>query len=178
MGAVNDHAAIVKKPIGLKAQYNNSGVIPREHRDSTGPGGPGGPGGGGGGGGGLDRDGRDHRDRERERGERPGVRDVSSTGQKFGHSTGQLKRSPSFTTSVATSNSHAPHGPPPPKKHKAASTRDVSIAEVGKHGTLTDYAFFDKVRFFYHIFRFNFLKHLLMNSSLFDKYYIFFTIFS
>jgi hypothetical protein len=131
VGAVNDHATILKKPLGLKTTYNNSGAVPREHRDSTGPGG-------------LERESRDHRDRDRER-ERTGVRDIGNTGQKFGHSTGQLKRSPSFTTSITTGNSHAPHGPPPPKKHKVASVRDISIAEVGKHGTLNDYAFFDKV---------------------------------
>ncbi|KAJ8675395.1 hypothetical protein QAD02_011181 [Eretmocerus hayati] len=134
VGAVNDHATIVKKPLGLKAAYNNSGPVPREHRDSQGPGS-------------LDRDSRDHRDRDRDRDrDRPGVRDLSNVGQKFGHSTGQLKRSPSFSTSMSTSNSHVPHGPPPPKKHKVTSVRDISIAEAGKHGTLSDYAFFDKVR--------------------------------
>ncbi|XP_031783367.1 paired amphipathic helix protein Sin3a isoform X2 [Nasonia vitripennis] len=157
VGAVNDHAAIVKKPMSLKTTYNNSSAIPRDHRDSqvpgggagTGPGGAGGPGnldrdsggggsrGGGGGSGGSDR--------ERER-DRPGIREIGNAGQKFGHSQGQLKRSPSFTTSISTGNSHTPHGPPPPKKHKVASARDLSIAEAGKHGSLADYAFFDKVR--------------------------------
>ncbi|XP_015113100.1 paired amphipathic helix protein Sin3b isoform X4 [Diachasma alloeum] len=128
---VNDHAAIVKKPL-IKASYNNTTSLPRDHRE------PGNPGG-------LDRD-RDHRDRDRDR-ERPGPRDLNNT-QKFGHSTGQLKRSPSFPTSVSTGNSHhPPHGPPPPKKHKvSASVRDVTIAEAGKYGSLNDYAFFDKVR--------------------------------
>lgn len=157
MGAVNDHAAIVKKPLSLKTTCNNSStIIPRDHRDSqvpgggagTGPGGAVGPGNldresgvggsrvGGGGGGGSDR--------ERER-DRPGIREVGNAGQKFGHSQGQLKRSPSFTTCISTGNSHAPHGPPPPKKHKVTSARDISIAEAGKHGSLADYAFFDKV---------------------------------
>lgn len=132
-GAVNDHTAIVKKPPGLKTSYNNSGSTPRDHRESGGTGG-------------LERDSRDHRDRDRER-DRPGPRDLNS-GQKFGHSTGQLKRSPSFSTSVSTGNSHhTQHGPPPPKKHKvAASVRDVTIAEAAKYGSLNDYAFFDKVR--------------------------------
>ena len=135
--AVNDHAAIVKKPLGLKTQYNNTGTVPREHRgDSAGAAS-------------LEREAREHRvERERER-ERPGARELGPTGQKFGHSTGQLKRSPSFTSSMATGNSHAPHGPPPPKKHKVASARDVSVADVGKHGTLNDYAFFDKVCLFF-----------------------------
>ncbi|XP_063987548.1 paired amphipathic helix protein Sin3b isoform X4 [Diachasmimorpha longicaudata] len=128
---VNDHAAIVKKPL-VKASYNNTTSQPRDHRE------PGNPGG-------IDRD-RDHRDRDRDR-ERAGPRDLNNT-QKFGHSTGQLKRSPSFPTSVSTGNSHhPPHGPPPPKKHKvSASVRDVTIAEAGKYGSLNDYAFFDKVR--------------------------------
>lgn len=92
----------------------------------------------------MERESREHRDRDRER---PGVKDINS-GQKFGHTIGQLKRSPSFSTSVSTGNSHhIPHGPPPPKKHKVAtSVRDVSIAEAGKYGSLNDYAFFDKVR--------------------------------
>lgn len=37
-------------------------------------------------------------------------------------------------------------GSPPAKRHKMACLRDVSIAEAGKYGSLTDYAFFDKVR--------------------------------
>ncbi|XP_011305627.1 paired amphipathic helix protein Sin3a isoform X2 [Fopius arisanus] len=128
---VNDHTAIVKKPL-IKASYNNTNVLSRDHRE------PGNPGG-------LDRD-RDHRDRDRDR-ERPGPRDLNNT-QKFGHNAGQLKRSPPFPTSVSTGNSHhPPHGPPPPKKHKvSASVRDVTIAEAGKYGSLNDYAFFDKVR--------------------------------
>ena len=36
---------------------------------------------------------------------------------------------------------------PPPKKQKTGGVlRDVSLAEAGKYGTLTEYAFFDKVR--------------------------------
>jgi len=92
----------------------------------------------------LERDNREHRERERER-DRSNIRDMSS-GQKCGHSTGQLKRSPSFSTSATPGNSHhIQHGPPPSKKHKVASMRDISIAEAGKYGTLNDYAFFDKV---------------------------------
>ncbi|XP_012282636.1 paired amphipathic helix protein Sin3a isoform X2 [Orussus abietinus] len=135
-GAVNDHAAAVKKSLGLKATYNNSGTVSREHRE---PGGNTGT---------LDREHREHREhreRDRER-ERSGARDLG-TGQKFGHNTGQLKRSPSFSTSVGSGNSHHnQHGPPPPKKHKVASLRDVSMAEAAKYGSLNDYAFFDKVR--------------------------------
>ncbi|KYN39992.1 Paired amphipathic helix protein Sin3a [Trachymyrmex septentrionalis] len=93
--SVNDHTAIVKKPIGLKTPYNNSGTISRDLREAS----------------------------------------------------RQLKRSPSFSTSTTTGNSHhIQHGPPPSKKHKVASMRDISIAEAGKYGTLNDYAFFDKVR--------------------------------
>ena len=132
VGPVNDHSTITKKPLGLKTPYNNSGTLPRDHRDSGGTGS-------------LDRENREPRDRERER---QGSRDIS-VGQKFGHSAGQLKRSPSFTTSMSTGNSHhTQHGPPPAKKYKVTSVRDSSIAEVGKYGSLNDYAFFDKVPFF------------------------------
>ncbi|KYN12810.1 PREDICTED: paired amphipathic helix protein Sin3b isoform X1 [Trachymyrmex cornetzi] len=130
--SVNDHTAIVKKPIGLKTPYNNSGTISRDLREASSTAG-------------LERDNREHRERERER-DRSNIRDMSS-GQKCGHSTGQLKRSPSFSTSATAGNSHhIQHGPPPSKKHKVASMRDISIAEAGKYGTLNDYAFFDKVR--------------------------------
>ncbi|KAG7188436.1 hypothetical protein KM043_008080 [Ampulex compressa] len=130
--AVNDHTTIVKKPLGLKTSYNNSSNIARDLRESSGTST-------------IERDSREHRDRERDR-DRSGVRDINS-GQKIGHSTGQLKRSPSFSTSVTAGNSHhIQHGPPPLKKHKVASMRDVTIAEAGKYGSLNDYAFFDKVR--------------------------------
>lgn len=36
--------------------------------------------------------------------------------------------------------------PPPTKKLKPSSLKDVSLAEAGKHGTLNEFAFFDKVR--------------------------------
>ena len=134
-GAVNDHTAIVKKPQGLKASYNNSSNVPRDHRESVGAGA-------------LERDSRDHRERERER-DRPGPRDINSGGQKFGHSAGQLKRSPSFSANATTGNNshHTPHGPPPPKKHKlGTSLRDtITVSEAAKYGSLNDYAFFDKV---------------------------------
>ncbi|XP_069703690.1 paired amphipathic helix protein Sin3a isoform X2 [Periplaneta americana] len=72
-----------------------------------------------------------------------GLSDRTGLG-KFGHtghsSSGQVKRSPSFSTSTPAS-----HGPPT-KKHKMASLRDVSLAEAGKYGSLNDYAFFDKAR--------------------------------
>ncbi|XP_076678787.1 SIN3 transcription regulator family member A isoform X6 [Andrena cerasifolii] len=131
--AVNDHTAIVKKPLGPKAPYNNSGSISRDLRESSGTGT-------------IERESREHRDRERDR-DRSGVRDINSA-QKCGHSTGQLKRSPSFSPSVTSGNSHhIQHGPPPLKKHKVSSMREcVTIAEAGKYGSLNDYAFFDKVR--------------------------------
>ncbi|XP_078052831.1 SIN3 transcription regulator family member A isoform X4 [Augochlora pura] len=130
---VNDHTTIVKKPMGPKVPYNNSGNISRELRESSGTGT-------------VERESRDHRDRERER-DRSGVRDINSV-QKFVHNTGQLKRSPSFLPSVTAGNSHhIQHGPPPLKKHKVSSMREcVTIAEAGKYGSLNDYAFFDKVR--------------------------------
>lgn len=128
MGSVNDHAAIVKKPLSMKTSYNNSSVIPREHREPIGSG----P---------IERDSREHRERER-----TGAREITA-GPKFGHNQGQLKRSPSFSTSLASGNSHhSQHGPPPPKKHKISSVKDVTIAEAGKYGSLNDYAFFDKVK--------------------------------
>ncbi|XP_020279862.1 paired amphipathic helix protein Sin3b isoform X2 [Pseudomyrmex gracilis] len=132
--SINDHTGIVKKwGAGFgKPPCNNSGTISRDLRESSSTAG-------------LERDSRDHRERERER-DRSNVRDMNS-GQKFGHSTGQLKRSPSFSTTVTAGNSHhIQHGPPPLKKPKVASIRDVTIAEAGKYGTLNDYAFFDKVR--------------------------------
>lgn len=139
--SVNDHTAIVKKSIGLKTPYNNSGTISRDLREASSTAG-------------LERDNREHRERERER-DRSNIRDISS-GQKCGHSTGQLKRSPSFSTSATAGNSHIQHGPPPSKKHKVASMRDISIAEAGKYGTLNDYAFFDKVSIKYIIIIYNF----------------------
>lgn len=133
--AVNDHAAIVKKPLGPKAPYNNSGNVSRDLRESSGTGT-------------IERESREHRDRERDR-DRSGVRDINSA-QKCGHSTGQLKRSPSFSPSVTSGNSHhIQHGPPPLKKHKVSSMREcVTIAEAGKYGSLNDYAFFDKVNIY------------------------------
>uniref|UniRef100_A0A1B6LK83 Paired amphipathic helix protein Sin3a n=1 Tax=Graphocephala atropunctata TaxID=36148 RepID=A0A1B6LK83_9HEMI len=59
-----------------------------------------------------------------------------------------LKRSPSITlhhTTPSTSQHTSHH--PPAKKHKLSSSfRDVSLADAAKYGTLTDFAFFDKVR--------------------------------
>ncbi|KAK7790679.1 hypothetical protein R5R35_008201 [Gryllus longicercus] len=68
---------------------------------------------------------------------------VSGSG-KPGHAGGQLKRSPSYA-STSPGGSGAHHGPPA-KKHKMTSLRDVSLAEAGKYGSLSDYAFFDKTR--------------------------------
>lgn len=113
-GASSDHSSIAKKPTsGLKPGYNNSCNSGAGSRHE-------------GGGGALSS----------------GLSDRSGLG-KFGHSghssSGQVKRSPSFSTSAP-----AAHGPPT-KKHKMASLRDVSLAEAGKYGSLNDYAFFDKV---------------------------------
>ncbi|CAH1169902.1 unnamed protein product [Phaedon cochleariae] len=63
-----------------------------------------------------------------------------STSHKIGHVSGQVKRSPPYS-------SYQHRDAPPPKKHKLSSScRDVSLSEAGKYGTLNDYAFFDKVR--------------------------------
>lgn len=55
-----------------------------------------------------------------------------------------LKRSPSLTLHPSPSTSA--HHPVPAKKQKlSTSYRDVTLAEAAKYGTLTDFAFFDKV---------------------------------
>ncbi|KAI4468542.1 sin3b-related [Holotrichia oblita] len=60
--------------------------------------------------------------------------------QKHSHILGAAKRSPPYPNLL---NKDAP----PPKKHKlSTSCRDVTLAEAGKYCTLSDYAFFDKVR--------------------------------
>lgn len=153
--SVNDHTTITKKPIGLKASYNSSGTISRDLRESSGTTG-------------IERDNREHRERERDR---SSVRDVNS-GQKLYGGIGPLKRSPSFSTSVTAGNSHIQHGPPPLKKQKVASMRDITIAEAGKYGTLNDYAFFDKVSFDPSTFYFVFITlYFLTNDiSLVDAY--------
>lgn len=112
--ASSDHSTIAKKPTsGLKPGYNNSCNPGASSRHE-------------GGAGSLSS----------------GLSDRSGLG-KFTHSghssSGQVKRSPSFSTSAP-----APHGQPT-KKHKMASLRDVSLAEAAKYGSLNDYAFFDKV---------------------------------
>lgn len=120
--------------MGPKAPYNNSGNISRDLRESSGTST-------------IERENRDHRDRDRER-DRSGIRDINSV-QKFGHNTGQLKRSPSFSPSVTAGNSHHIQHGPPLKKPKVSSMREcVTIAEAGKYGSLNDYAFFDKVSTF------------------------------
>lgn len=75
----------------------------------------------------------------------------------------QVKRSPSaFGNSLAARNSgglmmdRADAGPPS-KKHKSVF-RDVTLAEAAKYGTLTEYAFFDKVR------------RALRNSEVYDNF--------
>lgn len=68
------------------------------------------------------------------------------SGQKPGHASGQIKRSPTYPLNQNHSNIHRGNDAPPAKKHKVASCRDVTLAEAGKHGSLSDYAFFDKVR--------------------------------
>ena len=115
-GTSNDHSSIAKKPTsGLKPGYNNSCNTGAGSRHE-------------GGGGNLSS----------------GLSDRSGLG-KFSHSghgsSGQVKRSPSFSTSAP-----ATHGQPT-KKHKTASLRDVSLAEAAKYGSLNDYAFFDKVSY-------------------------------
>lgn len=55
-----------------------------------------------------------------------------------------LKRSSSIPLHHSTPSTS--HGLPPSKKHKLSSSfRDISLADAAKHGTLTDFAYFDKV---------------------------------
>lgn len=61
---------------------------------------------------------------------------VGST--KFGHTSSQMKRTPSFSNISSVG--------PPAKKHKVVTLRDVTLSEAGKYCNLSDYAFFDKVR--------------------------------
>lgn len=75
----------------------------------------------------------------------------------------QVKRSPSsFGNSLAARNSGGlmmdrADGGPPSKKHKSVF-RDVTLAEASKYGSLTEYAFFDKVR------------RALRNSEVYDNF--------
>lgn len=62
-----------------------------------------------------------------------------SISHKPTHLSGPVKRSPPYS-------SYQHRDAPPPKKHKiSSSSRDISLSEAGKYGTLNDYAFFDKV---------------------------------
>ncbi|XP_049845193.1 uncharacterized protein LOC126297921 [Schistocerca gregaria] len=61
---------------------------------------------------------------------------------KFGHSSGQIKRTSSLSSSVSGSGVSGTQS----KKHKLATLRDITITEAGKYSTLSDFAFFDKVR--------------------------------
>lgn len=80
-----------------------------------------------------------------------GSRDNKERGGGISNKYGQVKRSPSFGNSLAARNAgglmmdRADGGQPPSKKHKSVF-RDVSLAEASKYGSLTEYAFFDKVR--------------------------------
>ncbi|XP_063699111.1 paired amphipathic helix protein Sin3a isoform X2 [Culicoides brevitarsis] len=64
-------------------------------------------------------------------------------GNKAYGSSGGVKRSSSFNQLPPMMNNR--DGQPPPKRHKPVRV-DVSLAEASKYGTLSDYAFFDKVR--------------------------------
>lgn len=77
---------------------------------------------------------------------------------KPGHLSNQIKRSPPYPNLL-------PRDAPPPKKHKLSSCRDVSLSEAAKYGTLTEYAFFDKVclnLLMYYTSLFSILKFNLM----------------
>lgn len=74
------------------------------------------------------------------RNEKDGRNHVSN--KSYG-SSGGVKRSPSFNQLPPILNNR--DGQPPPKRHKPVRV-DVSLAEASKYGTLSDYAFFDKVR--------------------------------
>lgn len=64
------------------------------------------------------------------------------------------KRSPSFNSITSLNNMNAatrgpsapiPEGPLPAKRHKPIC-RDITLADASKYGSLSDFAFFDKVR--------------------------------
>ncbi|XP_046399694.1 paired amphipathic helix protein Sin3a [Ischnura elegans] len=147
-GMSNDHAPITKKPPSIKPSFNSSvagsglGVGGGGVGSGTGSvlGGTANmsAGGVGGGGGALGvGSGNHHHHHHHHHG-------------KFG---GQVKRSPSsaFTgTSLERGggggSSGSMLGQPPAKRQKMTSVRDVTLAEAGRYGTLSDYAFFDKVR--------------------------------
>lgn len=59
----------------------------------------------------------------------------TGSGNKMGHTGGQVKRSPSSSSVSA----------PPAKKHKSTSLRDITLSEASKYANLTEYYFFDKV---------------------------------
>ncbi len=75
-----------------------------------------------------------------------------------------LKRSASISNSHTSSLSM----PPAAKKHKSpSSSRDLSLSEVGKYGTLNDFAFFDRIRKTIHnseMYR-NFLRCLIIYNN-------------
>uniref|UniRef100_A0A336L2W3 Paired amphipathic helix protein Sin3a n=1 Tax=Culicoides sonorensis TaxID=179676 RepID=A0A336L2W3_CULSO len=75
--------------------------------------------------------------------EKEGRNHVSNKGYSSGSGAG-VKRSPSFNQ-IPPNIMNNRDGQPPPKRHKPVRV-DVSLAEASKYGTLSDYAFFDKVR--------------------------------
>lgn len=75
-------------------------------------------------------------------------KDRNHINQKFGHNSSGAKKSPCYSSIPV---GHIPRRPedrdlgPPAKRYKPIS-RDVTVAEASKYGTLADAAFFDKVR--------------------------------
>ena len=65
------------------------------------------------------------------------------------HSSGGTSPSGGMTT---THSSGVVHSQPPIKKPKLSFLKDMSAAEAGKYATLAEYAFFDKVCWYFYSF--------------------------
>lgn len=75
-------------------------------------------------------------------------KDRNHMNQKFGHNASQAKKSPSYSALPVGHLSRRPEdrdSGPPAKRHKPIC-RDVTFSEASRYGSLSDAAFFDKVR--------------------------------
>lgn len=119
----NDHKKLATTPVGhaspLKPYNNSQNNLSR-----------------------LERDYHAQPDKDFHRGVGP-EKDRNHVAQKFGG--GVVKRSPSFNSVGINHMMRDREGPSPPKRHKPIC-RDVTLADASKFGSLSDYAFFDKVR--------------------------------